>query len=763
MPDDPADVLSRLGALIAKHGVRLDPWLVQSVISRADGKLSPALRMHGRFSLLLKGRPAEAAPAERAEAGDAADAADAPPAPPARRWERTLPQLRRARVRSAAERSAALEMRHDEIEIDDLERLLETDPDAPQRAIEMARPVGLPVVPAEEAGPQVERPSLPWTPAREGSDGRNIIIGVVDYGFDFLHRCLRDGNSTRILALWDQNAEAGNPPGIMDDGLMPPVEFAYGAEYDAAAIQRQLDHFLAEVAEIGEDRATAEHRQAAYDLGYDPAANYYDPAAAQAGLHGTHVTSIAAGSPIDGFEGVAPKAGIIAVQLGIASKDWVDGGAGGRRWPTGPGNDGPPSFLQYSDVGRLVDAVQYIVARARSLHGAEHPVHGVVVNLSLGTWGGAHDGRSLFEREIDALVTQYEEMRRSAPVGALPMLAIVCCAGNAGSIANHVQATLTTGQSFSFEWRIDGADQTANELEVWYAPDADVTVTLIAPAGALGEDAVSFAIPRGGAPVLITAGERVIGYASHHSGTTVTPPRPNHVDVVIDPTAAGGNGGGNQVWTVTATAVDAPAPIELHAWVERDLGAKSTLFAPNIDTNSHPAAQTSLSSICCGAKTIVVSGCGARDGNDRFSELRLSSCGPRPWVGIEPPVAVLEDATRPHVCAQGGAVRGAKSGTANQIVFMHGTSQAAPQVAGAIARMMQKAAPLERDEPRLRFTTDDFRAALQEGGRLSRTTAMDPLLYVVGDSTIDWHARYGTGPLDIDRAITALMGRGPTG
>ena len=90
--------------------------------------------------------------------------------------------------------------------------------------------------------------------------------------------------------------------------------------------------------------------------------------------HGTHVAGIAA-SRNSTYKGVAPAASIIAV------KDNATDAASSGTFAT-----------------TVVDAVNYIFRKAQTLH------EPAVVNLSLGTSLGAHDGTSLFEQSLDALL-----------------------------------------------------------------------------------------------------------------------------------------------------------------------------------------------------------------------------------------------------------------------------------------------------------------------------------------------------------------------
>ena len=103
-------------------------------------------------------------------------------------------------------------------------------------------------------------------PASEKATGRGVVIGVVDWGFDFAHPDFRNKDgSTRILALWDQRGSK-RPSS--------PQPFDYGVVHDRDAINQAL-----------------KQKDPYATLGYHPADA--DPGF---GCHATHVLSIAAGS-----------------------------------------------------------------------------------------------------------------------------------------------------------------------------------------------------------------------------------------------------------------------------------------------------------------------------------------------------------------------------------------------------------------------------------------------------------------------------------
>lgn len=180
-------------------------------------------------------------------------------------------------------------------------------------------------------------------------NGRGVVIGVIDTGFDYRHQVFRkqDGK-TRILALWDQTltlqgAEAG------------PAGFPAGVEYR----QPLIDAALAAADPLSIVRSNDR-------LG-----------------HGTHVAGIAAGDGSQAgncrgaftFVGLAPAAELILVKVPVA-----------------------PDAI--GEAQNVVHAFDYIFQHPSA---AGRPV---VINLSQGDHLGAHDGTSLLEQAIDILLLQ---------------------------------------------------------------------------------------------------------------------------------------------------------------------------------------------------------------------------------------------------------------------------------------------------------------------------------------------------------------------
>jgi subtilisin family serine protease len=176
--------------------------------------------------------------------------------------------------------------------------------------------------------------------------GRGVVVGVVDWGFDFAHPdFLNKDGTTRILALWDQRGS--KRPGS-------PQPFGYGIVHDREAINRALK---------SKDPYAA--------LGYHPA-----DADTGIGCHGTHVASIAAGSGSDDRPlGIAPEADLVVVH-------------------NAPWDEAEPSKL--GDSVTLLEGIDFISRSA-----GDRPW---VTNLSMGRHGEQHDGSTLIEQGLDAAI-----------------------------------------------------------------------------------------------------------------------------------------------------------------------------------------------------------------------------------------------------------------------------------------------------------------------------------------------------------------------
>lgn len=178
--------------------------------------------------------------------------------------------------------------------------------------------------------------------------GSGVIVGFVDTGIDYREAVFRrEDGSSRILSIWDQTIQTGEPP----EG------FAYGTEYRRADIDRAL--------------AAAEPETVV-------------PSTDTNG-HGTKMASAAAGSLLDQgltFRGAAPLADIAVVKLKGAKaylRDYylID--------------DRAEAFAEND----IMEAVNYLQQMAVAF---SRPV---VIVIGLGTNMGSHDGTSALDSYLN--------------------------------------------------------------------------------------------------------------------------------------------------------------------------------------------------------------------------------------------------------------------------------------------------------------------------------------------------------------------------
>ncbi len=198
--------------------------------------------------------------------------------------------------------------------------------------------------------------------------GKNVVVGVLDTGIDWNHADFRTASgATRVHAVWDQS-DYGD--------ANPPAGKSYGHEYGKTAIDNCINNV---------------------------AGSYCGQADTDG--HGTHVAGTAAGNGrASGYgtsqyqlAGVAPEATIVVVKFDFD---------GDRNSETS-----------------VIDGIDWIFTKAAALGMP------AVVNLSLGTDFGPHDGSTLEERGINDLTG--------------PGRIVVAAAGNPGTTGSDAWGNLS--------------------------------------------------------------------------------------------------------------------------------------------------------------------------------------------------------------------------------------------------------------------------------------------------------------------------------
>jgi hypothetical protein len=453
---------------------------------------------------------------------------------------------------------------------------------------------------------QVDAAPLPPPVVVDDSQVGLPFIGIIDNGIAFAHRAFRDAaGRSRILRLWDQDAQRLQPANNAAGRWRAVSGMGYGGQIEGA----DIDAIVA--ASRSDDEV---YRRLQY------------PSARRRVTHGTHVLDLAAGSrnPLRpagatpaGWDGVASRAPIIAVQLPDRSTRLASGGPLGEH---------------------VLDALHYIAACAG-------PGRQVVINLSDGAYGGPHDGTSLVERAVDQFLARH------------PHVVLVLAAGNAHESRLHAQLRVdASAGSRPLHWRVLPDDATHSVLELWFdgppLAAGDAWIRLTPPGGwpatevDLGQ-AVAFMTPQGAAAAVVTR---------LRSANAV--PRRTQVLVALGPTnqALAPVKVPHGIWTLEVFNRSAAA-IDVHAWIERDdpgpdePGLRRQSYF--VDDRCRPLAVQSgrtLNSLAGGRESVVVGACYWRgaafsgcDARAATPASRYSSRGPGRCDGVGPDLVAPGD------------------------------------------------------------------------------------------------------------------------
>ena len=514
--------------------------------------------------------------------------------------------------------------------------------------------------------------SAPTDGPAPGVDGSAplVIVAVIDAGIPFAHQAFRHHGHSRVDFCWSQCAPAAGDGAVL-----------FGREFRRSQIDTLIrDH-------SGDEDAIYRAAGLLGGPGQPPMP------LARLQSHGAHILGTAAG---DWDGDTAARVRVIAVDL-PATAIWETSGFG-------------------TDMV-MVAALHYIFDRADRIAATYgRATLPLVINISYGFSGGAHDGAALLDRAMDELIAA----RRAEAATAL-----ILPSGNMFQDALHAQITGADfeGEVAALDWVVQPDDATSNYLELWYPPGTpadDVVVDLHSPMGAVtrqGDDLMIGAVVVG--QLVVEAGAQTC------ASIILAPTAPRHAAPLPHGAAPAG------IWQVrlsrpkgmTDTApkrgAERAAPGLIQARIQRDTevdqgntGARQSYFrdaaasyaATGAPREDDPADARlfrfgGLNGMATGKTCLIVAGHDAATGR----AARYSSTGSHPDVADGARAVDLSAPTERSATLPGIRSIGTRSGVT---IAQSGTSSAAPQAARALAAVWLSTPPAAGPAP------DNYRSHL---------------------------------------------------
>jgi subtilisin family serine protease len=428
--------------------------------------------------------------------------------------------------------------------------------------------------------------------------------------------------------------------------------------------------------------------------------------------HGTHVFGIAAGDgsqtggPLGGpvvpaytYAGVAPKADLVMVKS------------------------------DFNDT-HVVDGVAYIfaVATARG--------QSAVVNLSLGSQYGPHDGTSDFEAGLNALTG--------------PGRIIVKSAGNDRGLSRHAQVS-TLGGNVNVTMTVSGSFQGAQfAIDGYYESSDNIQVRVTTPSNTV------ITVNRGVAPNAAYPGQDTpngVVYVENGALTTDGGDYEVYVEVL-----AGSGDNMNGTWTFTFIPQGTPPVGEVDLW--RFYSTVTSFFLAGVQDDeliSEPGNADSLITVAAWTTRRTWTTC---QGSNVGYSSPVPTLGEVSWFSSPGPTR--DGRQKPDITAPGAGIASTNSFDAfpncgSNASFLlndganhridQGTSMAAPHVTGSVALLLENFGPL---------TPQAVKNYLYANAKVDAQTGAV------------WNKDYGRGKLFLDHSVDALLSlfyaeRGPEG
>lgn len=487
--------------------------------------------------------------------------------------------------------------------------------------------------------------------------GDGVIVAIIDTGIDWDHLDFRSSIDPKKSRILRIWDQTISPI----TGESSPAGFSFGVEYTQSQIENEIDGTPA---------------------GYVREKDIDG--------HGTHVAGIAAGNgaALDSkFTGLAPNSDLVIIKAG----------------------DG--SF----DTSNIIVALDYLKNLATSLGKP------IVVNMSLGSQTGAHDGTDPLEIAIDNFTD----------IGAGRI--VVVASGNENGENIHKQLVLSAGSSASIGLQVP-TTTTTNSQDVFqftaYANDTStVNVTVTAPDGtpvtALSSSGTS--VMNGNGTVYLS------NFVDSESGD-----RKLQVYVTRATTSTSVAGS----WSITLTN-SSTNPLTIDGWLDTKGEDYYNMSVTGGDSNylvSIPGCATKA--ITVGAYMAKIDWFAASGNGYNYTDGKqddissFSSIGPRRDNVIKPNITANGQAVVSCLSSDSGLEANSPYMAVNGLYRIEqGTSMAAPVVAGCVALLLQK-------KPDATFT--------QIKTAITSTAVKDALTGSTDNST------WGSGKIDVFKAASSF-------
>jgi subtilisin family serine protease len=496
--------------------------------------------------------------------------------------------------------------------------------------------------------------------------GDGVIVAIIDTGIDWDHLDFRNPSDPKKSRILRIWDQTISPL----TGEVSPTGFNLGVEYTQSQIENEIDGTPAGfVREKDTDG------------------------------HGTHVAGIAAGNgaALDTkYSGLAPNADIVIVKAGNGS----------------------------FDTSNIIIALDYLKNLATSLGKP------IVVNMSLGSQTGAHDGTDPLELAIDAFT--------DVSAGRI----VVVASGNENGENIHKQLVLQAGNAATIELQVP-TTTTSDSQDVFqftaYANDTStVSITVTAPDGTQATSVASNG-------TLIMAGNAKVylsNFVDPESGD-------RKVQAYVTRTTTATSVAGSWSIAISNTSLNA---LTIDGWldtkgddyydIELTGGDSNYLVAiPGCATKAITVGSYMAKIDWYGGAPITVNNTTGFSGYSYTSGTQdaisgFSSKGPR-----------RDNVIKPNITANGQAVvscLSSDSGLANDSAYMvvnglyrieQGTSMATPVVAGCVALLLQK-------KPTATFT--------EIKNAITTTATKDSFTGTTDNST------WGSGKIDVFKAASSF-------